>query len=271
MLSSCSSAAPGTATTSAAKAPASQAAAALRCEARANSSWASRLSEYFSARTSAPSPSEMVHSAGMRGFTIRQPNVVFQSCSCAVGKPLAGLSTTHGARVMLSTPPATTTSASPTATARDPSMTASMPEPHSRFTVAPGTVTGKPASRVAIRATLRLSSPAPLASPRYTSSTETGSSARVAVEQRPQRDGGEVVGPHAGQGAAVAAHGRPDGVDDVGVLRHDQSSDLRGTSRRWTGKSRQPNRSASVPQMPRRRNSATRMAATPSPIRYQLA
>jgi hypothetical protein len=34
------------------------------------------------------------------------------------------------------------------------------PEAHKRFTVSPGTVTGRPASNKLIRATLRLSSPA---------------------------------------------------------------------------------------------------------------
>ena len=53
---------------------------------------------------------------------------------------------------------------------------ASMPEPHSRLTVAPGTSTGSPASSTPIRATLRLSSPAWLAAPQYTSSMRPGSS-----------------------------------------------------------------------------------------------
>ena len=38
--------------------------------------------------------------------------------------------------------------------------TASKPEAHKRFTVQAGTVTGNPASSTAMRATLRLSSPA---------------------------------------------------------------------------------------------------------------
>jgi acetyl-CoA acetyltransferase family protein len=54
--------------------------------------------------------------------------------------------------------------------------TALMPEAHSRFTVSPGTVTGRPASSDAIRATLRLSSPAWLAQPMITSVTRDGSS-----------------------------------------------------------------------------------------------
>src|SRR5665213_3192477 len=44
--------------------------------------------------------------------------------------------------------------------------TASMPEAHSRLSVTPGTLTGSPASSSAMRATLRLSSPAWLAQPK---------------------------------------------------------------------------------------------------------
>ena len=44
--------------------------------------------------------------------------------------------------------------------ARAAADTASIPLPQSRFTVAPGTVSGRPASKSAMRATLRLSSPA---------------------------------------------------------------------------------------------------------------
>ncbi len=46
---------------------------------------------------------------------------------------------------------------------------ADKPEAHKRFTVSPGTVYGKPASNNAIRATLRLSSPAWFAQPMITS------------------------------------------------------------------------------------------------------
>src|SRR5260221_2859681 len=76
---------------------------------------------------------------------------------------------------MDSTPPAMSSSASPTATARAPSPTAMRPEPHSRFTVPPGTLTGRPASSALMRATLRLSSPAWFAHPSSTSSTAAGS------------------------------------------------------------------------------------------------
>ena len=73
---------------------------------------------------------------------------------------LAGFNTTHGARVMLSTPQAIVTSASPTATVRDAPKIASMPLPHNRLTVAAGMVVGSPANSSAMRPTLRLSSPA---------------------------------------------------------------------------------------------------------------
>src|SRR6202020_2338384 len=46
----------------------------------------------------------------------------------------------------------------------------------SGLTVAPGMVTGRPASRTPIRATFLLSSPAWLAAPQYTSSIDWGSS-----------------------------------------------------------------------------------------------
>ena len=80
--------------------------------------------------------------------------------SVALENAVAALGMTNGARVMLSTPPARTRSASPDRTARAAIATASRLDPQSRFTVPPGAETGRPASRVAIRATLRLSSPA---------------------------------------------------------------------------------------------------------------
>ena len=79
---------------------------------------------------------------------------------------MSGFCTTHGARLIDSTPPAMHTVSSPAAIARLALNAASIPEPHSRLTVAPGTDVGSPASRTAMRATLRLSSPAWLASPK---------------------------------------------------------------------------------------------------------
>ena len=64
-----------------------------------------------------------------------------------------------------------TGSPSPVLTARAACTTASIPEPHRRLTVTPLTSTGNPASNAAMRATLRLSSPAWLAQPKMTSLT----------------------------------------------------------------------------------------------------
>jgi hypothetical protein len=76
---------------------------------------------------------------------------------------------------MLSTPPAIIMSAAPVWISRAAAIVACIPEPHSRLTVCPGTSTGKPARSSAMRATLRLSSPAWLAQPRITSLTSFGS------------------------------------------------------------------------------------------------
>jgi hypothetical protein len=86
-------------------------------------------------------------------------------------KALSALGITKGARLMLSTPPAIISVASPALMARAALPTASRPEPHSRLMVAPGTSIGRPASSDAMWATLRLSSPAWLALPYSTSVT----------------------------------------------------------------------------------------------------
>ncbi len=66
----------------------------------------------------------------------------------------------RSARDMDSTPPASASSISPALMARKAVPTASMPEPHRRLSVVPGTEGGRPASSDDMRATLRLSSPA---------------------------------------------------------------------------------------------------------------
>ena len=73
---------------------------------------------------------------------------------------------TSGARLIDSTPPATNRSPSPAAIAWHAETTAERPEAQSRFTVTPATDSGSPASRTAMRATLRLSSPAWFAAPK---------------------------------------------------------------------------------------------------------
>jgi hypothetical protein len=105
----------------------------------------------------------------MAGLTNRQPMVV-SKISALREKALSALPITNGARLMLSTPPAIISWASPDLMARAATPTASRPEPHSRLTVEPEAVVGRPASRAPMRATLRLSSPAWLAQPSTTSS-----------------------------------------------------------------------------------------------------
>ena len=64
-------------------------------------------------------------------------------------KALSAFGITKGARDIDSTPPAIMSCASPVRMVRAAIATASSPEPHSRFTVAPGTATGKPPLDVA--------------------------------------------------------------------------------------------------------------------------
>src|SRR5207245_4259984 len=95
---------------------------------------------YFSARFSAVAPMESGgYSEDQPGLTNRQPMVVSARLSPPRLKPASGFSATSGARVMLSTPPARRTSPSPAQMTRAASFTASSPDPHSLFTVAPGT------------------------------------------------------------------------------------------------------------------------------------
>ena len=91
-----------------------------------------------------------------------------------------------------------------------------MPEPQRRLTVAPPTDSGKPASSAAMRATLRLSSPAWLAQP-STHVLDVLRRHAGALEQRAQRVGREVVGADGREPAAVAAERRPHRVDDQRV------------------------------------------------------
>ena len=113
---------------------------------------------------------------------------------------------------MDSTPPATNRSPSPATIAWQADTIAESPDAHSRLTVTPLRTPEEPASRADMRATFRLSSPAWFAQPRYTSSI----SVRVdpGALDSGDRSGREVVGPDAGERAAVppdrGAHGRQD-------------------------------------------------------------
>src|SRR5690625_707523 len=98
------------------------------------------------------------------GFVKRHPMEVSLT---SPGPPQGSedLPKTQGARVIDSTPPATTTSAALAAIICWAIVIADIPEAQRRLTVIPGTDSGKPAKMPAIRATLRFSSPAPFALP----------------------------------------------------------------------------------------------------------
>ena len=149
-----------TGTISSAKAPEVDPWAARFWLRSANASCSSRDTFHSSATFSAVSGIESVpYFSFITGLMNRQPMVV--SSILAVRENAdSDFAIANGARDMLSTPPAITSDASPILIARALTDTASMLDPHSRFTVAPGTSFGNPASSSAIRATLRLSSPA---------------------------------------------------------------------------------------------------------------
>src|SRR5215831_2431142 len=75
---------------------------------------------------------------------------------------------------MLSTPPATTTSAEPKAMCCAACATACRPEAQKRLTVTPAVSIGRPPRSAAMRATFRPCSPSGIAQPRTTSSTSAG-------------------------------------------------------------------------------------------------
>ena len=151
---------------SAAKSPRAVAAAARWWLRSANASCRSRSMPCRAATSSAVSPiASTPCRSRIRGLVSRQPSRVSNS-SIARGMPSSGRGSTNGARVIDSEPPASTMSASPAPIARAAVVTASSPEAHSRLTRGAGhAVSGSPASSTAIRATLRLSSPAWLAAP----------------------------------------------------------------------------------------------------------
>ena len=105
-------------------------------------------------------------------------------------------------------------------TARAALATALMPEAQRRFTVSPGTLAGRPASSSAMRATLRLSSPAWLAQPRMTSVDAGRIEGRM--PRRAARDDvrGHVVGAHLAELPADVADGGANAVEDVCLSSH---------------------------------------------------
>src|SRR5690606_8127922 len=116
------------------------------------------------------------YSRSISGLTSLQPRTVSTISGAPVANARSGFGITYGARDIDSEPPAIITWPQPAAGAWPSDTTACMPDPQRRLTVAPDTSTGRPASKTAIRPTLRLSSPAWLAAPHCTSSMADGSS-----------------------------------------------------------------------------------------------
>src|SRR4051812_23221354 len=162
---------------SASNRPSFCAATARSLERSAKVSESSRVIPSSSATSSAVSPIGSVAlppSMSLNlGLVNRQPREL-STTSPGRAHGVPGLAITQGARVIDSTPPAMTTSACPVSTACAADTIACNPLAHSRLTVNPGVVSGRPASSAAIRATLRLSSPAWLAAPKTTSSIASG-------------------------------------------------------------------------------------------------
>ena len=109
-----------------------------------------------------------------------------------------------------------------------------------------GTLVGSPASSTAIRATLRLSSPAWLASPKMHLVDPLDVQVRMACEQRAHDVRRQIIRAHARQPAAVAAEGR---------ARRRRRDRRQLTARSAPAMRRAPRRSARAPV---RRSSATR-------------
>ena len=215
----------GTETTRFSYLPFAQAAAASWCESAENSSWSSRLISYFSRSCSVASPRETVHSPGMAGLTRRQPRVVFASSRLAIGKGRSVLGSTHGARLMDSTPPTSTSSASSVLTWREAAMAASSEEPQRRFMVVPGMRGGQAreqgghAGHVAVF----LAGAVGVAEDRFVDSFRV--QLRGAGHEFADHVRGEVVGAVPGKASADLAEGRADRVVEVRLL-HDVGSRL---------------------------------------------
>jgi hypothetical protein len=101
----------------------------------ANASCSSRVTPYFSATSSAVSPSETIHRASNFGLTKRQPSTLSATSGTPRGNAVSGFSITNGARLIDSVPPATKVEPSPAPIAWCAAFTACSPDPHSRFTV----------------------------------------------------------------------------------------------------------------------------------------
>ena len=182
----------GTATISSLKLPAAIAAAARAWLCAANASCAARVTWYLSATFSAVMPMWMSANA-----SVSPSWSMWSSTSPWPSRwPQRAPGSRYGAPLMLSVPPATTTSASPALIACAASITALRPEPQTLLTVCAGTDFGMPAVIAAWRAGF-MPSPACRMQPRITSSTcvrrDAGAAHRLGNHDAAELHGGDVA------------------------------------------------------------------------------
>ncbi len=208
----------GTPTISSAMRPSRIAALARWWLRRANASWSSREILYSSATFSPVSGIDSVpYFALNAGLMKRQPIVVSSSFSDRE-KAESDLPTTNGARDMLSTPPAMTSSASPLLIARAALATASIDEPQRRFTVEPGTSTGRPGEQKRHACDVAIVFAGLIRAAVDHVVERVPIDAAIARDQCGDRNRREIVGAHGRKHAAVAADRRANCVTDVGIF-----------------------------------------------------
>ena len=129
-----------------------------------------------------------------------------------------------GTRLIDSTPAPMATSMAPDMTAWAAKWMACWADPHWRSTVVPGTDSGKPAARAALRAMFMACSPDRHGAA-HDHVLDQGGVEVVAGQQGGQRLGRQVGGVPPREAAAPAAHRGADGIDDHGVGHKERNSD----------------------------------------------
>ena len=141
----------------------------------------------------------------------RQPIVVSYT-ELSREKALAAFGITNGARVMLSTPPAMQSSASPDFTARAAAEIASRPEPHNRLSVVDGVRSGSPESSNRHPAHVAIVFAGLIRTTEERIVDRVPVDAGIALDERFERVREQIVGPHAREGAAELTDRRADSV-----------------------------------------------------------
>ena len=149
------------------------------------------------------------NSSSSRGFGKRQPSVVSHTVWLPRGKAASGLAMTSGARLIDSTPPAMTTSASPANTAWDAETTAESPDAQSRFSVIAGDRVRQPREQRTHARDVAVVL-ACLVGAAEVDVLDRGAVDPGALDRSRDRDSGEVVRPHSRERAAVPPDRRPD-------------------------------------------------------------